>query len=100
MLVEEPKEVNPSADSSAVKLICLLACPHCNGESGYYEKWVQKYSDYFGFSGTHIEGGEFTSAWGGKRKYCSDCDRDITKYIKAKKTENDKLVSLPVQAID
>lgn len=61
--------------------MAIIECPFCKATDGYYEKWCQRYDDHFEFDGTHVCGGDFTSCWGGKRKYCSMCNRDITKYI-------------------
>ena len=43
----------------------------------FYERWCQNYIDYFNFDGSHQEAGEFTSAWGGKNKYCQKCNKKL-----------------------
>ena len=63
----------------------MTCCPYCKSECGYYEKWCQRYDDHFYFNRKHKEAGEFTSCWGGKRKYCSVCLRDITKQVNENK---------------
>lgn len=55
----------------------LEKCPYCESVDGYYERWCQSYIDYFNFDGSHQEAGEFTSAWGGKNKYCQKCNKKL-----------------------
>jgi len=55
--------------------------PVCGSELGYYEKLVQSYAQHYTFNGEPFTAGDATHIQGGKRKYCSECDTDITKYI-------------------
>lgn len=55
-------------------------CPKCGSEGGYYEKQIKYYTQYFYWDGSvsHASDGK---NYGGTRRYCVDCDKDVTKYI-------------------
>jgi hypothetical protein len=55
-------------------------CPKCGGNSGYYHVSIQRHvqSNYFTHDPMDCE---IQFVRGGTRKYCSDCDRDITEYV-------------------
>ena len=55
-------------------------CPYCNGVSGYYQKMILYYTQYTLWDGTP-ENATDSSGDGGKRIYCTDCGRDVTKYF-------------------
>lgn len=57
-------------------------CPKCKAFNGWFEKRVQSYRQYFDLNGnaTHATDEGFNR--GGKRKYCSECGREITDLIK------------------
>lgn len=59
----------------------ITICPFCKGESGYYEKLIVSYAQYYTY--THESDGtsEFQHMRGGENIYCIDCNRDITKKI-------------------
>ncbi len=54
-------------------------CPRC-GSTLYYEKHRKTYKQYFNWDGTvsHASDGK---NYGGKRKYCGECDLDVTKHF-------------------
>lgn len=55
-------------------------CPKCNGESGYYHKYIQSHTHYMDFNKCSVDSSaDFIR--GGTRKFCSDCERDITEYV-------------------
>lgn len=60
----------------------LAVCPRCNDMHGWYEKRQQSYQQYFDASSnaTHAADGGGNGR-GGKRKYCSECGKDITDRI-------------------
>lgn len=55
-------------------------CPKCRGKSGYYHVSIQRHiqSNYFNHKPMNCDV-EFVR--GGTKKYCSDCDRDITDFV-------------------
>ena len=57
-------------------------CPKCHGVNGYVERVVMSGSDHFDFSGEKVGLGDIKYVQGGKRKYCADCNKDITKFVK------------------
>ncbi len=59
----------------------IMRCPKCKGTMGYYEKIIMSYQQYFTFNGDIDFASENTRIKGGKRKYCAECDRDITIFI-------------------
>ena len=62
----------------------MIECPHCQCDS-YYEKRLAKYVQYFDYEGQTTDASEFQKVSGGKRKYCQDCHRDITKHFRDSK---------------
>ncbi len=56
-------------------------CPRCQCKV-YYEKRFSKYFQYFDFEGYATDASVFQKVSGGKRKYCQDCHKDLTKYFK------------------
>ena len=58
-------------------------CPKCGNTYGWWEKRCQSYFQYFDEIGkpTHSADGE-TMGRGGKRKFCSECNKDITDLIR------------------
>jgi len=61
----------------------IKPCPWCGNKSGWFEKHVTSGQQYFYADGqpSHFCD-EYTR--GGKRKYCADCNRDITSIIKGR----------------
>lgn len=62
----------------------LLCCPHCAGTAGYYIKIILAQELHNGWAGPG-QGSDDCSepvvVRGGKRKFCQDCMRDVTKFI-------------------
>lgn len=57
-------------------------CPKCGGATGYFIGVVISYTQSCYWDGDAYASDENpASARGGKRKYCSDCRKDITKYV-------------------
>lgn len=56
------------------------ACPKCDGQSGYYHLSIHRHvqSNYFSHDPVDCD---VQFMRGGTRKFCSDCDRDITAYV-------------------
>ncbi len=58
----------------------MTECPKCGCDGGYYEKRIQYGEQYFDWDGTPCHYVE-QQTYGGKRTYCADCGKDITKAI-------------------
>ena len=63
----------------------LLSCPFCKSTDGYYDKNITAFTQYFNFAHEPIVASEIRHVKGGKRKYCTSCDKDITILIKQSK---------------
>ncbi|EGD6457197.1 molecular chaperone DnaJ [Salmonella enterica] len=57
------------------------ACPHCGGIDGFHTKEIVDFKQFYDWDGTMIEGEHNRRISGGKRFYCCDCGRDVTKKI-------------------
>lgn len=55
-------------------------CPKCGGVSGYYDRTIQSHEQQYRFDGVP-DNCEVQYIRGGTRKYCSDCDADITGFV-------------------
>jgi hypothetical protein len=59
-----------------------IICPKCHGHAGYYEKWVEVRTYFYTFQGEgEGEADDPSAINGGKRKYCQECNADITKRL-------------------
>jgi hypothetical protein len=54
-------------------------CPQCKEAHGWWERRQQSYKQYYVANGdpSHASDGEGVGR-GGRRKYCYECNRDIT----------------------
>ncbi|MDU4254568.1 hypothetical protein [Pseudomonas sp.] len=59
----------------------VASCPRCNLLSGWYEKRVCKYRQIFDPDGTPFDTSNMERISGGARRYCIECDRDITELV-------------------
>jgi hypothetical protein len=73
-------------------------CPFCGSPDGYYDKNIVSYLQYFDFEGNPVLASENNHIKGGKRKYCADCERDITKDIETSHGRNTSYQVPPVQS--
>jgi hypothetical protein len=48
---------------------------------GWYEKRVCKYTQIFEADGKPFDAGDMTRVRGGDRRYCNECNRDITEQV-------------------
>lgn len=58
----------------------LIKCPKCGGSSGYYHKYIQSHTQFIGFDGKSLDNSAEVVR-GGTKKYCTDCERDITQFV-------------------
>ena len=61
----------------------LTKCPKCGDENGYFEKLIEARNHHFLWSGEESESTAPDLISGGERKYCTGCQKDITKYLDA-----------------
>ncbi len=59
----------------------MTECPKCKSDEGYYEQMVVSFTQEIDFDGEPIDASEFQRVRGGKRKYCLNCNKDITKHF-------------------
>jgi len=59
----------------------LLCCPYCKGESGFHFKFIERRSLHHEWNGRPCGGSEPDPIRGGKKLYCDECDRDVTKFV-------------------
>lgn len=59
----------------------LTKCPKCNLDTGYYIKYIVSMKQCYTFK--HVPDGFFEELphRGGTRKYCQECNKDITKHV-------------------
>ena len=57
-------------------------CKKCGSQSGWYEKRVCKYLQFFDANGESFDTTNFERISGGKHCFCINCHKDITKQIK------------------
>lgn len=64
-----------------------VTCPKCGGNSGYYDLAIHRHvqSNLFNHEPINCEV-EFVR--GGTKKYCSDCERDITEFVEGLTSES------------
>lgn len=62
----------------------MKQCPKCGGSSGYYENKIMHYRQQMTWSNVPTDFIE-TNVRGGKLKYCSNCNFNVTKYIEESK---------------
>jgi hypothetical protein len=55
----------------------LLCCPHCGGVSGYYDRNVVSYTQFYEWDGRPIDASEMNHVRGGRAKYCEDCGKRV-----------------------
>lgn len=55
-------------------------CPNCKEMRGWYEKLLQSYHQYYLSDGKASHAVE-NNTQGGHRKYCYECNRDITNCV-------------------
>jgi len=60
----------------------ITVCPYCGSTDGYYEKIIQRYAQFYTFDNLPDCASEFVPVRGGDRKYCTSCNKDITKALK------------------
>lgn len=60
----------------------LKECPYCNDKCGYYENLVMSYTQFYTFDHEPDGSDQTGICRGGKRIYCINCHRDLTKKIK------------------
>ena len=59
----------------------VAPCPRCRGMGGWYEKRVCKYTQIFEADGKPFDAGDMTRVREGDRRYCIECNRDITEQV-------------------
>lgn len=57
-------------------------CTKCGNHSGWYEKRVCKYIQFFDANGDAFDAGNMERVRGGERRFCMGCHKDITDQIK------------------
>jgi len=57
-------------------------CPKCGGRHGWYEKLICKYEQHYSADGIADEASTIERVRGGERRYCLNCQKDITDQIK------------------
>lgn len=63
------------------KITKIDKCPKCGKKDGYYENRTMSIEQHYRWDGSPIHYG-CKKVWGGKRKYCLYCGKDVTKYFK------------------
>ncbi|EAM1616358.1 molecular chaperone DnaJ [Salmonella enterica] len=58
-----------------------VKCPRCGGDNGFHTKEIVDYKSIYEWDGTFAEGQHTNHIHGGKRFYCCDCGKDITRHI-------------------
>lgn len=57
-------------------------CPYCDSSVGYYQNIIVSQSLTCGWDGKDLEDNATPHfIRGGKRKYCQECGRDVTKFV-------------------
>lgn len=59
----------------------LSPCTKCGTQSGWYEKRVCKYLQFFDPNGIASDAGNMERVSGGQRRFCINCHKDITDQI-------------------
>lgn len=59
----------------------VAPCPRCGHLGGWYEKRVCKYTQIFEADGEAFDATDMTRVRGGDRRYCNECNRDITEQV-------------------
>ena len=57
-------------------------CPKCGESAGFYDLSLHKHQQSYTFAG-EADNCEVTFSRGGKRKFCNECDADITAYVES-----------------
>lgn len=60
----------------------LDECPYCSSLSGYCDRCVISISYCFEWNGEPNGATDGSPVRGGKKYYCCDCNKDVTKYVK------------------
>lgn len=59
----------------------LAPCPKCGSKSGWYEKRICKYIQFFEPNGDSHDAGNMERVRGGDRRFCMSCSKDITHQV-------------------
>lgn len=69
-------------------------CPKCKRKAGWWEKRVSYYHQYHTAEGEPDFASDGFRGLGGARKFCYDCNRDITKCVSAGEDGNKKNLAI------
>ena len=61
-----------------------VQCPKCGGEDGYFERLIMHGEQHHTWDGNEVDWAQ-GNTYGGKRKYCADCGKDVTKFVESLK---------------
>ena len=75
-------ELDGAAKSSESRTKDLLCCPRCGSEDGFYDISIQRFQFNYKWDGESDGATEPDEIRGGKRRYCQECDCDVTKKTK------------------
>lgn len=56
-------------------------CPKCGSGYGYYENPILALEQLYNWDGSPIDANDRGRVRGGKRKFCCECKKDVTKYF-------------------
>ena len=59
----------------------IAPCPKCGAHSGWYEKRICKYIQFFEPNGDALDAGNMERVRGGDRRFCLSCTKDITAQV-------------------
>ena len=59
----------------------VAPCPKCGSQSGWYEKRICKYIQFFEPNGESLDAGNMERVRGGDRRFCLSCSKDITAQV-------------------
>lgn len=70
--------------NNILKGIEMTECPWCKNSHTYYDKNIVRYDQHYLFKNNDPEmSSEQTHIRGGKKFFCGECHKEITKYIKS-----------------